>query len=227
MKSRRNFCDRPTAGSGRSRRSLDPTAACGSSTCIVSSSKIPGGFPNANWRRWMCEPEVRSAGSIASETPPTGRPRPFDFPQQIVRFVPRQKTSACHPSIRELEIQQIALANRTDERRRIRTASPTYQRPMIGCQIQPGEMIHYRTIVDAAGRLPVTDDVVAATRDPHPGIRRYGLVMAEKYFRKNPLPDSVIAATTDEDSHVRLQAAFSLGNWDVVESGSVLVQKWP
>ncbi len=76
---------------------------------------------------------------------------------------------------------------------------------------------------DAGGWL-VADDVTDALKDPYPGIRAFGLLLAEKHLPLAELPAAVAETAHDESTHVRLQAAFSLGQWDAPEVGPLLAK---
>lgn len=68
--------------------------------------------------------------------------------------------------------------------------------------------------LDALQQLE-TDDLVRGMRDPHPGPRRHAVRLAESRLTDEPLlQQAVLALLRDADSHVRMQLAYSLGEWD-------------
>ena len=117
---------------------------------------------------------------------------------------------------RELEIQRVAkehanAAVRTGEVHPVAATSDVSQR-----------LDHYRTLV-AGGRISAAD-VVHAIQDDHPGIQCYGLMLAEQRLSKEPLPETVIAATHSDVTQVRLQAAYTLGAWKTPKVGELLAE---
>jgi len=70
--------------------------------------------------------------------------------------------------------------------------------------------------------------VIAALGDPHPGVRRQALEQSEPLARSSRPPASpevftaVAALTRDPEASVRLQAAFSLGQWPAERAEPVL-----
>lgn len=60
----------------------------------------------------------------------------------------------------------------------------------------------------------VDSDIEEALNDRDAHIRAFGLTLAEKYLPKNRLPKGLIEAAGDDNDHLRIQAAFSLGEWD-------------
>ena len=65
-------------------------------------------------------------------------------------------------------------------------------------------------------------DIDEALQDPDAHIRAFGLILAEKHLPKNKLPDGLVQAVSDSDMHLRLQAAFSLGEYDDERVGPLL-----
>jgi putative membrane-bound dehydrogenase-like protein len=64
-----------------------------------------------------------------------------------------------------------------------------------------------------------------ALADANPGVRRHAVRLSEPLLAKSPkLAASVVKRVTDADAHVRLQLAYSLGQWDDVEAGRALGQ---
>ena len=63
--------------------------------------------------------------------------------------------------------------------------------------------------------------LVAAMRDPNPGVRENALLMAEA-FQDVALIHMASSMTDDPSPKVRLQLAFTLGNWDLGMAGEAL-----
>jgi putative membrane-bound dehydrogenase-like protein len=86
--------------------------------------------------------------------------------------------------------------------------------------IEAERMISYRKL--AATGLLDTDDIRHALADRDPRIRSFGIRLAERSSARILLLDTILFLATDEDPHVRLQAACSLGEWDDARIGSTL-----
>ena len=69
-----------------------------------------------------------------------------------------------------------------------------------------------------------TDDIRQALADRDPRIRSFGIRLAERSSARILLLDTIIFLATDEDPHVRLQAACSLGEWDDARIGLTLAK---
>ena len=88
--------------------------------------------------------------------------------------------------------------------------------------IESERMIGFRKLA-AAGLLDA-EDIRRALADRDPRIRSYGIRLAEQSLNRNLFLNAVIVLATDEDPHVRLQAACSLGEWDDAQIGSTLAR---
>ncbi|MBY0523457.1 MAG: c-type cytochrome [Gemmataceae bacterium] len=59
--------------------------------------------------------------------------------------------------------------------------------------------------------------------DDHPGVRRHAVRLSEPLLAKShTLGTSLLKLATDSDAHVRLQVAYSLGEWDDPRAGKAL-----
>jgi putative membrane-bound dehydrogenase-like protein len=89
--------------------------------------------------------------------------------------------------------------------------------------MEPGErVLYYRRL--AASQLPGMDDVEIATRDPSPGVRALGVLLAELHSPRDALPPFLIQLAMDDAPHVRQQVACSLGHWDDPAVGPALAK---
>ena len=64
-----------------------------------------------------------------------------------------------------------------------------------------------------------------ALADPNPGVRRHAIRMCESRFAKDPqLGQRVATMASDPDLQVRMQAAYTLGEWDDPQAGTALAR---
>jgi putative membrane-bound dehydrogenase-like protein len=82
--------------------------------------------------------------------------------------------------------------------------------------------LHALCVLDALGKL--TPGLVrAALGDRHPGVRRHGVRLAEKFLGSEPgLGKRLAKLVDDPDAQVRLQVAYSLGEWHDRRAGRAL-----
>ncbi|GIW81412.1 MAG: hypothetical protein KatS3mg105_3219 [Gemmatales bacterium] len=65
--------------------------------------------------------------------------------------------------------------------------------------------------------------LIQALKDQHAGVRRHALRLSEKLFNKSPeLAAAVLQLANDPDPFVRMQLAYSLGEWKDPKAGEVL-----
>ncbi|MBB5038916.1 PVC-type heme-binding CxxCH protein [Prosthecobacter dejongeii] len=67
------------------------------------------------------------------------------------------------------------------------------------------------------------EELMMALKDQNPGVRENALRLAEK-FPMEAMAEAVIQLVEDEDAKVKLQLAFSLGQWPQVKAGQALAQ---
>ncbi|HEX2749992.1 MAG TPA: PVC-type heme-binding CxxCH protein, partial [Verrucomicrobiales bacterium] len=67
-------------------------------------------------------------------------------------------------------------------------------------------------------------DIRLSLNDPHPGVRIQALQQSERLTNEAVLFDSVAALASDSDAEVRMQAAFTLGEWPAEKAVPVLRQ---
>jgi putative membrane-bound dehydrogenase-like protein len=64
-----------------------------------------------------------------------------------------------------------------------------------------------------------------ALRDPHPGIRRHAVRLCEgRLDKSHELGDDLLKRVGDDDPHVRMQLAYTLGEWHDARAGEALGQ---
>ena len=87
---------------------------------------------------------------------------------------------------------------------------------------EPLTRLHALCTLDGFGELGSTKDaLLAALRDPHPGLRENALRLAETSSDPD-IRTTALTLVADPDAKVRLQLAFVLGEWDSPEAGRAL-----
>lgn len=82
--------------------------------------------------------------------------------------------------------------------------------------------LHALGTLDGLGALKPSV-IATALSDPHPGIRRHAVRLAERQLNTSPeLAAKVAKLAGDRDPLVRMQVAYSLGEWNDAKSGDVL-----
>ena len=87
--------------------------------------------------------------------------------------------------------------------------------------MNPLARLHALCALDSLGALS-SDQVIRALGDAHPGVRENALRLAEK----QTAPEVIAAAAKlvdDPDAKVRLQLAFTLGEWKEATSSGVVI----
>jgi putative membrane-bound dehydrogenase-like protein len=83
--------------------------------------------------------------------------------------------------------------------------------------------LHALALIDTCGGLSV-ERVTAALLDSDPRVRRFALVLGERFLKSPSVLDPLLVAlSTDPDLGVRTQLAFSLGEWHDAISGARLL----
>lgn len=86
----------------------------------------------------------------------------------------------------------------------------------------PLTRLHALCTLDGLGEPDSAKDaLLAALRDPHPGLRENALRLAESSADPD-IRTAALALVDDPDAKVRLQLAFTLGEWDSPEAGRAL-----
>jgi putative membrane-bound dehydrogenase-like protein len=82
--------------------------------------------------------------------------------------------------------------------------------------------VHALCVLDGLNALKA-DVVRKALDDPHAGVRRQGIRLAEQFINADPaIGPSLVRMTNDPDAQVRLQVAYSLGFWRDPQAGRAL-----
>ncbi|MEX0977259.1 MAG: PVC-type heme-binding CxxCH protein, partial [Pirellulales bacterium] len=68
-----------------------------------------------------------------------------------------------------------------------------------------------------------SEQIAKALQDPHPGVRRHAVQIAEAHLADSPqLGDALLALAGDADVQLQLQRAYSLGEWKDPRAGTAL-----
>src|SRR5207248_1962337 len=63
----------------------------------------------------------------------------------------------------------------------------------------------------------------AALQDDHPGVRKHAVRICESFLEKAPaMGEQVLKLVNDPDIHVRMQVAYTLGEWKDAQAGKAL-----
>lgn len=102
-------------------------------------------------------------------------------------------------------------------------AVPLLEKLASDCR-RPLGRLHALCTLDGLNAL--TPDVLRrALTDAHPGVRRHAVRLCEGRLTKAPeLGEALMKRVHDDDPHVRMQLAYTLGAWDDVRAGDVLGQ---
>jgi len=121
------------------------------------------------------------------------------------------------PSGWQRDMAQQLLIERGDDK-----AVPALKSLVADHERRPLARLHALCALDGLGALDV-ETLSAALVDPHPGVQRHAVRLAEPQLDKSADVAAVVAGlVTTEDPHLRLQLAYSLGEWHAAESGKVL-----
>jgi putative membrane-bound dehydrogenase-like protein len=89
---------------------------------------------------------------------------------------------------------------------------------------RPETRLHALCLQGELGRLCAAD-IESALLDPHPGVRRHALRLAEDMLQDTPeVAAALEKQVVDADPQVRLQLACTLGQWRDPQSGSLLAR---
>jgi putative membrane-bound dehydrogenase-like protein len=95
---------------------------------------------------------------------------------------------------------------------------------LVAVNPRPEARLHALCVLDGLGRLkPAT--VLDALTDQHAGVRRHAVRLTEKFLAKSPrLGEALLRLIEDPDAQVRLQLAYSLGEWRDARAGQALAR---
>jgi putative membrane-bound dehydrogenase-like protein len=87
---------------------------------------------------------------------------------------------------------------------------------------RPLARLHALCVLDGLNELP-TALLVKALQDEHPGVRRHAVRLCEGRFDKSPeLGEALLKRIDDSDAMVRMQLAYTLGEWNDLRGGRAL-----
>jgi putative membrane-bound dehydrogenase-like protein len=94
---------------------------------------------------------------------------------------------------------------------------------IVDCQ-RPLGRLHALCTLDGLGALN-PGVLRLALIDPYPGVRRHAVRLCEGWLAKAPeLGEALLKLGKDDDPHVRMQLAYTLGEWDDARAGDALGQ---
>lgn len=152
---------------------------------------------------------------------------------RIYRVVPRSSQRGAVPKLSELETTQVAsvldspngtlrdMAHQQLLWRGDRAAAAPLRRIARGARLP---QVRLQALAVLAGLEALdAEQVAAALCDPHPGVRRHAARLSEKWLAEDAsLGERLAALADDEDAQVRLQVAYSLGEWKHPRAGVAL-----
>ena len=107
--------------------------------------------------------------------------------------------------------------------RKDRSAVKLLELLTIACQ-RPLGRLHALCTLDGLGALSPAL-LRRALNDAHPGVRRHAVRLCEGRLAKSrELGDELLKRIGDDDAHVRMQLAYTLGEWDDARAGEALGQ---
>jgi putative membrane-bound dehydrogenase-like protein len=102
-------------------------------------------------------------------------------------------------------------------------AVPRLEKLTSDCQRPLGRLHALCTLEGLGGLTPAV--LRRALADPHPGVRRHAVRLYEGRLTKSrELGDDLLKRVSDDDPHVRMQLAYTLGAWDDARAGDALGQ---
>jgi putative membrane-bound dehydrogenase-like protein len=97
-------------------------------------------------------------------------------------------------------------------------------RQLAGQASLPQVRVQSLALLDGLDALQ-SEQITAALRDDHPAVRRHAARLAESHLEHDAALGTLLAAlASDEDSQVRLQVAYSLGQWKHADCGGALAR---
>jgi putative membrane-bound dehydrogenase-like protein len=104
-----------------------------------------------------------------------------------------------------------------------KAAVPSLEKMTVDCQ-RPLGRLHALCTLDGLNVLS-PERVLRALDDPHPGVRRHAIRLCERQLAKSPeLGVALMKLVGDGDPQVRMQLAYTLGDWADARSGDALGQ---
>ena len=155
---------------------------------------------------------------------------------RIYRVVPESRPRRAVPNLAKLHGRELAAAmdspngwqRDTIERLLLQDRDPAVAPELVrllGPAHAPAVRVQALATLGVLRALPV-DGLVAALRDPHPQVRIEALRQSEAWARQPAPPETIFPVVAglvaDSDPEVRLQVAFSLGEWPPAQAEPVL-----
>jgi putative membrane-bound dehydrogenase-like protein len=104
-----------------------------------------------------------------------------------------------------------------------KAAGPLLEKLAVECK-RPLGRLHALCTLDGLKALTPAP-LRQALADPHPGVRRHAVRLCEGQLQQSPeLGDALVKLTGDADAHVRMQLAYTLGEWTDARAGDALGQ---
>ena len=168
---------------------------------------------------WQEKLDLRSGhdmGRIYRVVPNDGSPRPFARLDQLDTKALVNALDSPNGWQRDM-VQQMLLWRDDD------TAIEPLRRLVTDAK-RPTTRLHALCTLD--GMSAVSEPLVArALQDGYPGVRRHAIRIAERYINtSNPLAATIRELASDSDMQVRLQFAYTLGEWNDPTSGGELAR---
>lgn len=125
-------------------------------------------------------------------------------------------TALDSPSGWQRDTAQMMLLWRNDS-----AAVPLLEKMTTDCQ-RPLGRLHALCTLDGLNALK-PEIICRALKDSHPGVRVHAVRLSERLLPKSAeLGDALVKLTADSEAPVRLQLAYSLGEWDDPKAGRAL-----
>jgi putative membrane-bound dehydrogenase-like protein len=121
------------------------------------------------------------------------------------------------PSGWQRDMAQQLLIERGDK-----TAAPRLKQLLANREARPLARLHALCSLDGIGSLDA-ETLLVALSDPHPGVVRHAVRLCEPWLDREPaLAAKLAELVSTEDAQLRLQLAYSLGEWHAAEAGKAL-----
>ncbi|QDU09909.1 PVC-type heme-binding CxxCH protein [Gimesia aquarii] len=100
--------------------------------------------------------------------------------------------------------------------------------PDLKAMVQNGRLatarLHALCVLNGLGEVS-TGEVLVALKDQHPGVRRHAIRISESIVKEAPeVGTQLLSLVHDRDSQVRMQLAYTLGEWNDPQSGAALAR---
>ena len=169
-------------------------------------------------KQWQERLDVRAGhdkGRIYRVFPADKRPRAM---QRLDRLDAAGLVAALDsPSGWQRDMAQQLLIERGEQ-----AAAPLLKKLLENREARPLARLHALCTLDGLGAIEV-ETLSAALADQHPGVVRHAVRLAEPLLDREPaLAAKLVGLVTTEDAQLRLQLAYSLGEWHSADAGEAL-----